>query len=472
MRQDVLLLGGIMLKAQSLCWERYGVDIENVLSSLALTIFRKNYYNEEENPIYVLNQNQDTFIWRGDFGGHSDLYLPEGENLWYYDQNSLFPSVMASEPMPAGARRTSLEDQPLESLFGFFEALRGYVFERKRSPFEHFVNDLYASRIEAKSTGNEPLSYLYKLILNSIYGRFGIHPESEVSEICSQARYYEILKKDPGFKDAHLLSPECYLVIYAKNRATDEIWEPPKYSALHLSAARTSYARIKMQPFISTRRDCFYSDTDSLVISEPLPNELVSSTKLGYFKLEHRIKRGIFLASYALQLEDNNYIIKHKGMAKAHVTFDWFERQLLDPKDITIQNPFRIMWSNLTMRQVETRIRLRILSGTKRDLVYDDNGKWIGTKPIKIIDLGNPEQTALMKSTEERMTELREENLRLRNLLLQGDKDKDEDPILRKKHFFLEASYEAVSDPLRVVLLRSLLVARICLLAAARYHES
>lgn len=123
MRQDVLLLGGIMLKAQSLCWERYGVDIENVLSSLALTIFRKNYYNEEENPIYVLNQNQDTFIWRGDFGGHSDLYLPEGENLWYYDQNSLFPSVMASEPMPAGARRTSLEDQPLESLFGFFEAL-------------------------------------------------------------------------------------------------------------------------------------------------------------------------------------------------------------------------------------------------------------------------------------------------------------------------------------------------------------
>ncbi|XP_042415397.1 DNA polymerase-like [Zingiber officinale] len=421
---DGLLLGGIMLKAQSLCWERYGVDIENVLSSLALTIFRKNYYNEEENPIYVLNQNQDTFIWRGDFGGHSDLYLPEGENLWYYDQNSLFPSVMASEPMPAGARRTSLEDQPLESLFGFFEALRGYVFERKRSPFEHFVNDLYASRIEAKSTGNEPLSYLYKLILNSIYGRFGIHPESEVSEICSQARYYEILKKDPGFKDAHLLSPECYLVIYAKNRATDEIWEPPKYSALHLSAARTSYARIKMQPFISTRRDCFYSDTDSLVISEPLPNELVSSTKLGYFKLEHRIKRGIFLASYALQLEDNNYIIKHKGMAKAHVTFDWFERQLLDPKDITIQNPFRIMWSNLTMRQVETRIRLRILSGTKRDLVYDDNGKWIGTKPIKIIDLGNPEQTALMKSTEERMTELREENLRLRNLLLQGDKDK------------------------------------------------
>lgn len=381
--------------------------------------------------------------------------------------------------MPAGAPvwRTSLEDQPLESLFGFFEALvqcpdtmerpflpyrskegsllfptgafrgvyfseelkyaitlgyqitvlRGYVFERKRSPFEHFVNDLYASRIEAKSTGNEPLSYLYKLILNSIYGRFGIHPESEVSEICSQARYYEILKKDPGFKDAHLLSPECYLVIYAKNRATDEIWEPPKYSALHLSAAITSYARIKMQPFIS-RRDCFYSDTDSLVISEPLPNELVSSTKLGYFKLEHRIKRGIFLAakSYALQLEDNNYIIKHKGMAKAHVTFDWFERQLLDPKDITIQNPFRIMWSNLTMRQVETRIRLRILSGTKRDLVYDDNGKWIGTKPIKIIDLGNPEQTALMKSTEERMTELREENLRLRNLLLQGDKDKGE----------------------------------------------
>ncbi|KAG6490441.1 hypothetical protein ZIOFF_051738 [Zingiber officinale] len=410
-----LLLGGIMLKAQSLCWERYGVDIENVLSSLALTIFRKNYYNEEENPIYVLNQNQDTFIWRGDFGGHSDLYLPEGENLWYYDQNSLFPSVMASEPMPAGARRTSLEDQPLESLFGFFEALVQCpdTMERPFLPYRSKEGSLLFPTGAFRGVYfSEELKYAITLGY----------------QITARARYYEILKKDPGFKDAHLLSPECYLVIYAKNRATDEIWEPPKYSALHLSAARTSYARIKMQPFISTRRDCFYSDTDSLVISEPLPNELVSSTKLGYFKLEHRIKRGIFLASYALQLEDNNYIIKHKGMAKAHVTFDWFERQLLDPKDITIQNPFRIMWSNLTMRQVETRIRLRILSGTKRDLVYDDNGKWIGTKPIKIIDLGNPEQTALMKSTEERMTELREENLRLRNLLLQGDKDKGDHP--------------------------------------------
>lgn len=49
MKQDVLLLGGIMLKAQSLCWEQYGVDIDNILtvSSLALTIFRKRYYSEK-----------------------------------------------------------------------------------------------------------------------------------------------------------------------------------------------------------------------------------------------------------------------------------------------------------------------------------------------------------------------------------------------------------------------------------------
>lgn len=84
MKQDVLLLGGIMLKAQSLCWEQYGVDIDNILtvSSLALTIFRKRYYSEKENPIYMLNRNQDHFICKGDFGGHSDVYIPTGANLF------------------------------------------------------------------------------------------------------------------------------------------------------------------------------------------------------------------------------------------------------------------------------------------------------------------------------------------------------------------------------------------------------
>ncbi|KAG6490443.1 hypothetical protein ZIOFF_051740 [Zingiber officinale] len=119
-KQDVLVLGGIMQKTQTLCWEAYVVDIENVftISSLALTIFR--LFRREP-----LNRNSDSFIRKGYFGGHSDVYIPEGEDLYYYDVNGLFASIMKSKAMPAGAPvwKTNLEKEPLDNLFGFFNAL-------------------------------------------------------------------------------------------------------------------------------------------------------------------------------------------------------------------------------------------------------------------------------------------------------------------------------------------------------------
>jgi len=47
MKQDIRLLGGVMLKAQEIYWKKYSVDIVNslTLSSLAMTIFRKCYYD-------------------------------------------------------------------------------------------------------------------------------------------------------------------------------------------------------------------------------------------------------------------------------------------------------------------------------------------------------------------------------------------------------------------------------------------
>jgi len=37
---------------------------------------------------------QDKFIRRWYYGGHTDVYIPYGENLHYYDANSLYPFAM------------------------------------------------------------------------------------------------------------------------------------------------------------------------------------------------------------------------------------------------------------------------------------------------------------------------------------------------------------------------------------------
>ena len=39
----------------------------------------------------------------------------------------------------------------------------------------------------------------------------------------------------------------------------------------------------------SSREDCFYTDTDSFVLSNPLPSEVVDSNVLGKFKLEYKV---------------------------------------------------------------------------------------------------------------------------------------------------------------------------------------
>lgn len=73
----------------------------------------------------------------------------------------------------------------------------------------------------------------------------------------------------------------------------DEKWNPPQISAVQLAAAITASARIHMYKYIN-RPDCFYTDTDSTILGSPLPEDETSSTELGKFKLEHRLKKGIF----------------------------------------------------------------------------------------------------------------------------------------------------------------------------------
>ncbi|KAL0282458.1 UNVERIFIED_CONTAM: DNA polymerase, partial [Sesamum radiatum] len=267
LRQDILILGGVMLKAQEINWSKYQIDVEDVMTitSLSLKIFRKLYFDDNAFHINIPTRNQDTFIRRGYYGGHVDVYKPHGENLYYYDVNSLYPYIMKSYPMPSGdpVWKNNLESVELDSLFGFIEAyvvtrLFGYMFEKKSSPFEGFISDLYESRLEAKKKSDEPMTFIYKILMNSLYGRFGMNPESIVTEICNQEKYDEMMMKD-NFQSADKLNDDYYIVNYISNSqiVDDTEWKAPKHSAVQLSAAITACARIHMYPHIS-REDCYY----------------------------------------------------------------------------------------------------------------------------------------------------------------------------------------------------------------------
>jgi DNA polymerase elongation subunit (family B) len=61
----------------------------------------------------------------------------------------------------------------------------------------------------------------------------------------------------------------------------------------------------------------YYSDTDSIYIDKPLPDDLVNSKVLGLMKLENVCTKAIFLAPkvYYLETEDGNVIYKVKGLS-------------------------------------------------------------------------------------------------------------------------------------------------------------
>ncbi|KAK4382038.1 DNA polymerase [Sesamum angolense] len=387
LRQDILILGGVMLKAQEINWSKYQIDVEDVMTitSLSLKIFRKLYFDDNAFHINIPTRNQDTFIRRGYYGGHVDVYKPHGENLYYYDVNSLYPYIMKSYPMPSGdpVWKNNLESVELDSLFGFIEAyvvtrLFGYMFEKKSSPFEGFISDLYESRLEAKKR------------------------ESIVTEICNQEKYDEMMMKD-NFQSADKLNDDYYIVNYISNSqiVDDTEWKAPKHSAVQLSAAITACARIHMYPHIS-REDCYYTDTDSIVLGSPLSDDLVSSKEMGKFKLENHVKKGIFLApkSYMLEIEDDQHIIKHKGPAKDLVTSEWFQKVLEDPsltEKIATSANFRIDWKELKIVKKDILLKLGLPQSNKRENIYDSNNLWIDTRPLDIIDLGTKDATTIFK---------------------------------------------------------------------------
>ena len=142
------------------------------------------------------------------------------------------------------------------------------------SPFSNFVNSLFESRLEARKSGNEALAYVYKILMNSLYGRLGINPKCTITNVCSEKEYKDFMR-NCELRYSDKLSENTYIVSYLSNTKTgSDYWNPPKYSAVQLAAAITASARIYMYPYIS-RDDCYYTDTDSVVLGHPLPEEVI-----------------------------------------------------------------------------------------------------------------------------------------------------------------------------------------------------
>ncbi len=423
------------------------------LPGISLHYFRSKFYDDINLPIEKLSKNKDTFIRKSYRGGVVDLFKPHLTNGFHYDINSLYPYVMKTFPMPIGEGKWVNTITDIGDFFGFIKvevtspeymhkpflnyydadlglispigtwtevyfseeikyALKlGYKFKymqgisyNKGILFKDFVNYLYDVRL--KFPKGTPLNILTKLIMNSLYGKFGMKLNTTESklidnkEVNEYVSIYDVknistfgekslitIEKDPVLEklDALLANQNLSFQKYENLRKLKI--NINDNSAVHIASAITAYGRIEIDKFKrDPTLDVYYSDTDSIFCKYPISSEYISNTELGKFKLENEIVEAIFLCPkvYMIKNSKEETIIKCKGL----------NSQFLSEKDIYdifydstnfIQkyvSNFVRNFKHLTIFKTEKKMEISTKL-TKRIKVVENN-KWIDTKPLKV----------------------------------------------------------------------------------------
>lgn len=282
--------------------------------------------------------------------------------------------------------------------FGYtFEILRGYTFEQDKL-FYPYVSTLYNLRLLYPK--GDPMNEIAKLLNNSLYGKFGMKDEVTVMEILKnvtpedQAVITSILDlytKD--IKDILKLQDHTLLVRKSKSDLTfnekGDFYHGTEVN-IAIAAAITAEARIHMSQFKNNPNfKLYYTDTDSIVTNKPLPAEMVGSA-LGQVKLEHIIKKAVFLAPkvYALITEDGKEIIKVKGLTSeviSKLTFSDLEGLLI--KDSSRKFNQEKLLKSVIAGEIKPLDSIYTLKATsnKRHHVYE-NGVFNNTKPFNYND--------------------------------------------------------------------------------------
>ena len=427
--------------------------------------------NKDSLKVYDLSRSLDPKFRGAYCGGIVDVYRPHLVNQkgFYYDVNSLYPTAMC-KPMPVGIPTPTNLTKMDPFFFGYLEATvkaptpdtpggyigllpiksggrvicpggefsgfffseelrfalaNGYqlldigeawIFQRGENLFRTLIEQLNAMKVKSQLEGKPVLRNIAKLLMNSMYGRFGMHtPElkhaivdpQQLDQIvenylvlvlgCPKTRALE--KRTLGTLDliTYILNKE--LLDFSKNKDIKLLRKflrgIPGQTNVPIAAAVTSYSRIIINEFkllaLNLGLDIFYSDTDSLVVNGPLPPEVCHSAeprswdspgpRLGKLKLENTFKEGIFAAPkiYYLELEDGTILTKCKGYSGKLNKSQYLDLLEGHALDLTVTRWVR----SLGEGSVQIRKGLKYILNpqfNKRQKVFED-GKWVNTSP-------------------------------------------------------------------------------------------
>jgi hypothetical protein len=328
-------------------YKSFKINITNypTLPSLSLAVFGNSFY-DEDNKIKMIKGPIGEFIREAYFGGNVDVFVEGKEKFvskgYHYDINSQYPNAMLKK-MPKGNPIFS-NNTELNYYFGFVFAkitppsadILNNIFIQRRDKrgkitcprvefyrwifteelkqaikfgykaqilcginfpkqcnekelFGAFVNHFYEIKRNAKNAVERTIA---KLMLNSLYGKFGQKDIESVMKVVSK-KESEIIRRTHHYTIFAEINEDKFIIKFAGklnsklrklyDEQEEEIQKLTGFtkirgvlSAVHISCIISAYARMSINPFKNIKDNMvIYSDTDSIIVRKSLEKKFI-----------------------------------------------------------------------------------------------------------------------------------------------------------------------------------------------------
>lgn len=233
---------------------------------------------------------------------------------------------------PVGRFRTALSHASLKSAWkaGHIVTVHRLAVYQKALLFHDFVKEFWNRRREAQLSGNSVDAYLYKILLNSFYGKWGQKQANILATYPCDPTLWEV---EETLVNGERVTIERILGV--------ERWitksEKASYNSFPAIAAGVTDGGRELLWQVwqeAGMENCVYSDTDSVIVNqegfERLQHRI--GNELGQLKLEHTLD---YLVVHGPKDYEHNLGSKHKGVSGKAVFNEekgvWTQEQWLRP---------------------------------------------------------------------------------------------------------------------------------------------
>lgn len=199
---------------------------------------------------------------------------------------------------------------------------RGYISRefqfRATYCFKGYIEELYMKRRrECKLNGDKASDKFYKILLNSLYGKFGqkLYPKKVICNDAKLVYYAELVKGVP-----EEVCPGVWMI-----ELDDDEYDTQIGSCIQMASYTTACSRVALlRPFLKTKfKNVYYFDTDCAVVDEgTFDEELISASELGKWDTEKSNISEYYAPAkkmYYMKYGDGDEVMKSKGITPRHM---------------------------------------------------------------------------------------------------------------------------------------------------------